>query len=141
METTAEERAQYRSYGVGFPSQDSFATRMVRDFDRLLANSHKKTVKLETAIYDAAVKWCGEKERETSTDDIAYFRHNWRYLPGLRERVEIELGRGLLAAHKGEREDVEALRRQCAASNFHDHDGCTCTDEELVQRATPAKED
>jgi hypothetical protein len=34
---------------------------------------------------------------------------------------------------------VENLRRRCAASGFHDHDGCTCSDDELRSRyASPA---
>jgi hypothetical protein len=39
----------------------------------------------------AAIKWCGEKDRETSLDDVIYFRENWRALPGLRSRVEAEI--------------------------------------------------
>jgi hypothetical protein len=39
-------------------------------------------------IYEAAIKWCGEKERETFNSDIEYFQHNWSSLPGLRAYVE-----------------------------------------------------
>jgi hypothetical protein len=39
----------------------------------------------------AAVKWCREKERETGMDDILYFRHNWRALPGLKAYVVREV--------------------------------------------------
>lgn len=42
----------------------------------------------EADVYAAAIKWCGEKERETFPEDIAYFRHNWSALPGLRRYVE-----------------------------------------------------
>ncbi len=36
----------------------------------------------------AAVRWCGDKERETFPEDIEYFKHNWSALPGLRKYVE-----------------------------------------------------
>lgn len=36
----------------------------------------------------AAIQWCGEKDRETSLDDICYFKANWESLPGLRSRVQ-----------------------------------------------------
>ena len=39
-------------------------------------------------IETAAVRWCGDKERETFPEDIDYFKHNWRALPGLRKYVE-----------------------------------------------------
>ena len=42
-------------------------------------------------VYEAAIKWCGEKERETFNSDIEYFQHNWRSLPGLRAYVEREV--------------------------------------------------
>jgi len=42
----------------------------------------------------AVLQWCGEKDRETSNDDIEYFEANWRVIPGLRSRVEN------LAAHR-----------------------------------------
>jgi len=42
----------------------------------------------------AVLQWCGEKDRETSNDDIEYFEANWRVMPGLRSRVEN------LAAHR-----------------------------------------
>jgi len=32
--------------------------------------------------------------------------------------------------------DVEKLRNACAASGFHEHDGCSCSDEELIRRAS-----
>jgi hypothetical protein len=38
--------------------------------------------------YQAAVEWCGEKERETFSSDIAYFMLNWRSLPGFLDRVQ-----------------------------------------------------
>lgn len=38
--------------------------------------------------YDAAIQWCGEKERETFPEDIAYFMNNWRWAAGFRARVE-----------------------------------------------------
>lgn len=43
------------------------------------------------AINRAAVRWCGDKERETSMDDIIYFKRNWSALPGLKKYVEEEL--------------------------------------------------
>ncbi len=39
------------------------------------------------AVHQAAVEWCGEKDRETSFDDIRYFEHNWRSFPGFESRV------------------------------------------------------
>jgi hypothetical protein len=48
---------------------------------------------LERAVYMAALKWCGEKDRETFPDDITYFKHNWRALAGLKEYVRAELER------------------------------------------------
>lgn len=39
-------------------------------------------------VHAAALQWCGEKDRETSLDDIRYFQSNWQSLPGLRSRVE-----------------------------------------------------
>jgi len=38
-------------------------------------------------VGQAALKWCGEKERETSLDDIRYFEANWWALPGLKHYV------------------------------------------------------
>jgi hypothetical protein len=46
---------------------------------------------LEAAVSNAAVKWCGEKERETSLDDITYFESNWRWMPGFKARVDAEV--------------------------------------------------
>ena len=42
-------------------------------------------------IERAALKWCGEKERETFPEDLEYFRQNWDALPGLRAHVENEV--------------------------------------------------
>jgi len=42
---------------------------------------------LPKAVGAAAIKWCGEKDRETFQSDIEYFRTNWRALPGLRDYV------------------------------------------------------
>jgi hypothetical protein len=42
---------------------------------------------LPKAVGAAAIKWCGEKDRETFPSDIEYFRTNWRALPGLRDYV------------------------------------------------------
>lgn len=39
-------------------------------------------------VQAAAIQWCGQKDRETSLDDIRYFQENWSALPGLRCRVE-----------------------------------------------------
>lgn len=38
---------------------------------------------LDDIVDRAAITWCGRKERETGQDDIAYFKNNWRALPGL----------------------------------------------------------
>ncbi len=40
------------------------------------------------AVHRAAIEWCGEKERETSLDDVRYFEHNWRSFPGFKSRVD-----------------------------------------------------
>lgn len=45
----------------------------------------------EDQINKAAVKWCEQKDREIFLDDIVYFRHNWRHLPGLLEYVKREM--------------------------------------------------
>ena len=39
-------------------------------------------------VYEAAIRWCGQKERETFPDDITYFQRNWSSLPGLKVFVE-----------------------------------------------------
>lgn len=41
-------------------------------------------------ISRAALKWCGDKERETFMDDIRYFEAMWRSLPGLEAYVRLE---------------------------------------------------
>ena len=33
--------------------------------------------------------------------------------------------------------DIASLRRECASSGFHEHDGCSCSDAELVARGLP----
>ena len=42
---------------------------------------------LRGIVHSSAIKWCGEKERETSMDDVRYFEANWKALPGLRQYV------------------------------------------------------
>jgi hypothetical protein len=42
----------------------------------------------EDEIFRAALVWCGRKERETSPEDITYFKANWRHLPGLKQVVD-----------------------------------------------------
>jgi hypothetical protein len=39
-------------------------------------------------VEKAAARWCGQKDRETFPEDMAYFRQNWSGLPGLRKYVE-----------------------------------------------------
>ncbi len=39
-------------------------------------------------IYRAAIRWVGDKERETDQGDIEYFLNNWRSLPGLKAYVD-----------------------------------------------------
>lgn len=47
-------------------------------------------------VYRAAIRWCGEKDRETFPEDITYFEHNWPALPGLYQYVAEEVAkRGL----------------------------------------------
>jgi hypothetical protein len=36
--------------------------------------------------------------------------------------------------------EIERLRHECAGSGMHDHDGCSCTDDELRARTQPAPE-
>jgi hypothetical protein len=44
-------------------------------------------------IRQAALRWCGAKERETFQADIDYFEANWRSAPGLRLWVGREVER------------------------------------------------
>lgn len=48
----------------------------------------------------AAWAWRNDKDRETDSSDDAYFRNNWRSLPGLRAYVtaQVDLGRPLAEA-------------------------------------------
>lgn len=39
-------------------------------------------------IEEAAAAWCGAKSRETFSEDMEYFRHQWQWLPGLKTYVE-----------------------------------------------------
>lgn len=34
-------------------------------------------------VNEAAAAWCGQKDRETFSEDVAYFKHNWSAMPGL----------------------------------------------------------
>lgn len=43
---------------------------------------------LRKAVYEAALQWCSEKERETFPEDIEYFKYNWLAFQGFRDRVE-----------------------------------------------------
>jgi hypothetical protein len=49
--------------------------------------SAMEALDIDEAVYAAALTWCGEKERETFIEDIEYFKHNWRSLPGLTSYV------------------------------------------------------
>lgn len=51
---------------------------------------------LSNAVEAAALVWVKNKNRETSLDDIQYFKSNWESLPGLRFLVEREIGRSFL---------------------------------------------
>lgn len=44
-----------------------------------------------------------------------------------------------LSAPVPETVGVDEVRHACAASGFHDHDGCSCSDDELRRRASPAE--
>ena len=44
----------------------------------------------------AAVRWCGEKGRETFPEDIAFFKNTWRWADGFRARVVAEAVRSIL---------------------------------------------
>lgn len=51
-------------------------------------------------IYDAAVAWCGQKDRETFLDDIHYFQNNCRGFIGMRAfAIAHAAGRRALQAH------------------------------------------
>ena len=56
-----------------------------------MSDPSKATEPTKQQISRAAIRWCGNKERETDMDDIRYFEHNWRSLPGLRGYVEREV--------------------------------------------------
>ena len=43
--------------------------------------------------------------------------------------------RAMAARNMRERDMVATLRHECAGSGYHDHDGCSCSDEELINRA------
>lgn len=47
--------------------------------------------RIDDAAYRAAIKWCGEKERETFPEDVEYFLCNWRAFPGFKARVDAEI--------------------------------------------------
>ncbi len=49
------------------------------------------TAPTDRQIEAAAIRWCGEKDRETFPEDIEYFRNNWSALPGLRAYVDREI--------------------------------------------------
>ena len=51
-------------------------------------DKQNNSVVTEADIETAAIRWCGDKDRETFLGDIDYFKHNWRALPGLRKYVE-----------------------------------------------------
>jgi len=78
------------------------AATLQRELDEARA---REAEAVSNAVHAAALKWCGEKERETFPEDIEYFEHNWRSFPGLRSRVECELGRAFIAK-QGARSDV-----------------------------------
>jgi hypothetical protein len=63
-------------------------------------------------IYNAAHRWAGEKDRETSLDDIRYFQNNWDALPGLGKYVAIETLKRRLAEVTAERDAGRELMRQ-----------------------------
>lgn len=60
--------------------------------ETLLAEA-REALEIDKAVYAAALIWCGEKERETFIEDIEYFKHNWRSLPGLTSYVVREFER------------------------------------------------
>ena len=55
------------------------------DVERVAAGLTKAD--LAPFAFDAAVQWCGEKDRETDGDDIRYFMVNWWFFPGMKDRV------------------------------------------------------
>ena len=66
---------------------------------------HTEPVEVTQAdVHAAALQWCGEKDRETSLDDVRYFENNWQSLPGLRSRVEA-FARHRTAAEAASREE------------------------------------
>lgn len=79
------------------------------------------------AVSAAAVEWCGEKERETFPEDIAYFEANWLALPGLKARVDKHLtalrskasDTTQAGVEEGLREAAQALLDACRPINGH----------------------
>lgn len=55
-------------------------------------------------IHRAAIAWCGQKERETFPEDVAYFKYHWWSAPGLRKFAEehAATGRAALREREGE---------------------------------------
>lgn len=65
---------------------------------RRLGSASQTPVPTAAQINAAAIKWCGEKERETFMSDILYFKNMWHSLPGLRAYVEREMSSPRTAA-------------------------------------------
>jgi hypothetical protein len=80
--------------------------------------SDEKEVPTSAEIDNAAIKWCGQKERETFYDDIVYFRHNWNALPGLKKFVDAEVAIRTNAQERI-RELDEALKVERIANADH----------------------
>jgi hypothetical protein len=67
---------------------------------------------LRPFVHDAAVAWCGRKERETGISDIEYFEHNWWAIPGLRGFVTEFAATRTIAKLRIAREENEVLRTE-----------------------------
>jgi len=71
---------------------------------------------IKTAVERAAVKWCGDKDRETDNGDILYFKNNWSALAGLRQYVLDELA-AALTAQAARIEELTDLEQTTRAAN------------------------
>lgn len=96
---------------------------------------------------DAALKpcpFCGGEAKLTDPDARIYF---WVECSECHAKSTIHCGgHGASPAESiaawnrravAQAETVADLRHKCAMSGLHDHDGCSCTDTELLHRAAP----
>jgi hypothetical protein len=97
-------------------------------------------------IRAAALQWCGQKDRETSLDDIRYFENNWHSSLGLRSRVQA-FARHREAALTTAQAEADALRAEVERLSYDGihtcHDGCPrlpCVQRREIERLREALE-